>query len=73
MHSNLTPPNDKFVDQSRWKACEDDKIDATQKMKYVIGRVRNKLSLGQNADYQIFLLVPQCVQKLSFSGSLKVF
>ena len=41
-------------------------------MIYVFDRVENIVGKGQNAGYQHFLLFPQCFQKLSFSGSLKV-
>ena len=35
-------------------------------------RVENIVRTGENAGYQHFLLFPQCFQKASFSGSLKV-
>ena len=34
--------------------------------------VENLVGKGENAGYQHFLLLPQCFQKLSHSGSLKV-
>ena len=34
--------------------------------------VENIEGKGENAGYQHFLLFPQCFQKASFSGSLKV-
>ena len=36
------------------------------------GWVENIAGKGENAGYQHFLLFPQCFQKASFSGSLKV-
>ena len=41
-------------------------------MKLVQGRVENIVGKGENAGYQHFLLLPQCFQKASFSGLLKV-
>ena len=41
-------------------------------MKIVLERVENILGKGENAGYQYFLLFPQCFQKASFTGSLKV-
>ena len=36
-------------------------------------RVENIVGKGENAGDQYFLLFPQCFQKLSFSGLLKVW
>ena len=44
----------------------------TEKLELVLGRVENILRKGENAGFQHFLLFPQCFQKASFSGSLKV-
>ena len=41
-------------------------------MKFVLGRVENIVGKGENAGYQRFLLFPQCSQKASYPGSLKV-
>ena len=41
-------------------------------MKFSLGRVENIVGKGENAGYQHFLLFPQCFQKASFSGTLKV-
>ena len=41
-------------------------------MKFVMGRVENIVGKGENAGYQHFLLFPQCFQKASLSGPLKV-
>ena len=61
-------PNDKISDWSRFKAFADDKIDGTEKLKFVLGRVENIVGEEENAGYQHFLLFPQCFQKTSFSG-----
>ena len=54
------------------KAFADDKMISNEKLKLVFGRVANIVGKGENAGYQHFLLFPQCFQKLSLSGSLKV-
>ena len=41
-------------------------------MKSVLERVENLVGKKENADYQHFLLFPQCFQKASHSGLLKV-
>ena len=41
-------------------------------MEFVLGGVENIVGKGENGGYQHFLLVPQCFQKASLSGSLKV-
>ena len=38
----------------------------------VFDRLKNIVGKGKNAGYQHFLLFPQCSQKASFLGSLKV-
>ena len=55
------------------KAFADDKINVNKNLKFVLGRVENIVGKGENAGYQHFLLFPQCFQKASFSGSLKVY
>ena len=37
-----------------------------------MGWEENIVGKGENAFYQHFLFIPQCFQKASFSGSLKV-
>ena len=64
--------NDKFLDGSKLKASADDKLNLTEKLKFVLGRVENIVGKGENAGYQHFLLFPQFFQKVSFSGSYKV-
>ena len=65
-------PNDKIRRQSKLKASADDKIKPTRKQKSVLIRVENIVGKGENAGYQHFLLCPQCFQKVSISGLLKV-
>ena len=61
--------NDKILDLSKWKAFAN-KINLTEKLKFVVGRVEN-VEKGENAGYQHFLLFSQCFQKTSFSRLLK--
>ena len=65
-------PNNKIVDLSKLKALVEDKINATQNLKIILERIEKIVGKGENAGYQHFLLFPQCSQKPSFSGSLKV-
>ena len=63
-------PNDKILDWS--KLIADDKINVTKKFKFVLGRVENVAGKQENAGNQHFFLFPQCFQRASFTGSLKV-
>ena len=65
-------PNDKILDWSKLKAFADDKIKATEKLKFGLGRVENIVGKGENAGYQHFLLFPQCFLEVSFSRASKV-
>ena len=51
------------------KAYADDKVTLTEKLIFVFGRVENIVGKGENVGY---LLFPQCFQKASYTGSLKV-
>ena len=64
-------PNENISDWSKLKAFADDKINATEKIEFGLGSVNN-VGKRENAGYQHFLLFPQCFQKSSSSGSLKV-
>ena len=65
-------PNDKFSDWSKFTAFADDKINVREQLKFGLERVGNIVGKGENAGYQHFLLFPQCFQKTSSLGSLKV-
>ena len=65
-------PNVRFLGCFKFKAFADIKINVTEKLKYVFGRVENTMGNGENAGYQHFLLLSQYFQNVSFSGSLKV-
>ena len=62
----------KILDLSKLKVFADNKTNATQKLKFVLGRVENIVGKGENAGYQHFLLFPQCFQEATFSGLLKL-
>ena len=65
-------PYNKFLDWSKLKAFADNKINVIEKLKFVLQRIGNIVRKGENAENQHFLLYPQCFQKPSLSGSLKV-
>ena len=52
------------------KAFADDKINMTEKLKFVLGRVENIAGKGEDAGYQHFLLFPQCFQKTLKVGTV---
>ena len=68
----LTLPSDKILDWTKFKAFTDDKINVAEMMISLSDRVGNIMGKGENAGYQHFFLFPQCLQKPSFSLSLKV-
>ena len=63
--------NDKLSDRSKLTGFADNKRNVTQKLKFVMGRVENIVGKRENAGYQHFLF-PQCFQKPSYTGLLKV-
>ena len=65
-------PNGKIFDRTELKAFADDKINVTEMMISLSDRTENFVEKEENAGYQHFLLFPQCFQKPSISGSLKV-
>ena len=65
-------PNDKISDVTKLKAFADDKLKIREKVISLFDRVENTVGKGENAGYQHFLLFPQCFQKPSSLGSLKV-
>ena len=70
--NGLTLPNDKILDSSHLTGFVDNKINLSQIFKFVFGRVENIVGKGENAVYQHFLFFPQCFQKASYEGLLKV-
>ena len=65
-------PNNKNLDWAKLKAFADSKINMTQKLKLKLGWVENIVGKRENAGYRHLFLFPQCFQKVSYSGSLKV-
>ena len=63
--------NGKILDWFKLKAFADDKINVTEKLKFVLERQENIVGKGENTGYQHFLLFPQCFQKPDFGGSSK--
>ena len=55
-----TLPSDKIVHQSKLKAFAEKEMNVTQKVKFVLRRVKDIVGNKH------FLLFPQCFQKLSF-------
>ena len=73
MISLLNPlPNHKILDWSKLKTFADDKINVTERLKFVPGRVENILCEVENTGYQHFLLFPQCFQKATLLGLFTV-
>ena len=64
-------PNNIISAHPKLKALADEKINVTQKLKFVSGRVENILGKGEDAGYQHFLFLPKYFQKPASSGSLK--
>ena len=68
----ISSPNNKILDWSKMKAFADNKINVNETVKFGLGRVENTVGKGENAGYQYFLFFPECFQKPSVSGLLKV-
>ena len=49
--ATLTLPNNKMLDQSKFKAFTDNEIIVTQKLKFMLGRVKNIAGKRENAGY----------------------
>ena len=58
--------------RSKLKAFADDKINEYEQSKFALGSVENTVGKEENAGFQHFLLLPQCIIKLSVSRLLKV-
>ena len=69
IHNSL--PNNKFLDWSKLKGFADDKLNATKKLKFVLGRIENIVGKGEIAGYQHFLLFPPCFQEASLFRVVK--
>ena len=56
-------PYGNIFDWSELRAFADDKINMTEKLKFVLGKVENIVEKGENAGYQHFLLFPTMFSK----------
>ena len=65
-------PNNNILDLTKLKAFAGNKVNFTEKLKFVIDRRKNIVGKGENAGYQYFLLFPQCFPKVAFLRLLKV-
>ena len=63
-------PNNKILNLSKLKAFADDKINVSQKLKF--GKSRKHCRKRRKCWLPAFSFFPQCFQKLSFLGLLKV-
>ena len=57
---------------TKLKAFAADKFNVVKMAISVFIGIENILGKGENAGYQLFLLFPQCFQKDSYTGSLKI-
>ena len=64
--------NQLFTKWRIFRLLQTESKNVTYKQKFFLGLVENIVGKGENAGYQHFLIFPQCFQKFSFSGSLKV-
>ena len=64
-------PHDKILDQSKFKAFVDDKLNVTKMIISFFDTVENMVGKGEIALYKQFLLFPQCFQKASFPDPSK--
>ena len=67
VHLN-SEPNDKILNQSKFKELTDDRIKANKKLKFVLGIEENILGKGENAGYQHFLIFPNIFKSLLPQG-----
>ena len=64
--------NVKILDQSKFKVSAGNKLKVILMAKFVLEKTENIVGKEENAGYQHFLLLPQCLQTACSSGSLKV-
>ena len=64
-------PYDKILDKFKLKELADDKIDKTQKLKFVLRSKENIVGKGENCGYQHFLLFPTMFSKTYFLRVVK--
>ena len=44
-------PNDNFLDRSKLKGLADDKINVSEKLKFILGMIENIVGKAENAGY----------------------
>ena len=67
-----TLPNDKILDWSKLKSFADDKINVTEQLKFVLGRVENILwGKDKNAGNSIFSFSYHVFKRFLFQGRWK--
>ena len=66
-----SPPKDKLLDSSKFKAFADDKLNAAIMMTSLFDGEENTVEKGENTGYQYFLLFPQSFPKPFSLGSFK--
>ena len=54
----MVTPNDKILSQSKFKAFANNKINVTEKMKFVLGGTENILGKGDNTGFHAFSPFP---------------
>ena len=64
--------SDKYLNLSKLKAFGDDKVNVTEKLKFVFARVKNIVGKGENAGNQHFLVLPLCFLNVLFQGRKKL-
>ena len=65
-------PSNKILDLTNLKALADGIFNIVEVMTFIFDIVENIVGKGENGGYQHFLPLPQCFQKASLLGSLKV-
>ena len=66
--NGLTLPIHKILDQSKFKAFADDKMNVTKELKFVLGRVENIVGKGENAGYKLFSFSHNVFKRLLSKG-----
>ena len=65
-------PDDRNLGFPKLEAFANDKLNVTEKIKFVFHRIENIVGKEENAGHQHCLLFPQCFQTLSSSSASKV-
>ena len=67
----MTLPNNNFLDMTKLRAFADDKLNVAKMTISLSDRVGKPVGKGESADYQQFLLFPQCFSKAFFFRAIK--